>query len=201
MRRRRFTPGEAARLHEAPGQSRPQLTAAMGKVPIRGPEYLAAEAVTDAIDGLTAKGAVRDTVMSRSLKPAILLQRIWRRRFGLKVPDPGSSLEQGNIHWLRPVAELLPLNQRVQGSNPGTPATTNQLRTKRNLVQNIGLHDALMCATTLTRAHPVLTDLTRVCTHLAGSLELTPLDQRVERSNPCTLVSHFTSSTRRLDPA
>jgi hypothetical protein len=68
------------------------------------------------------------------------------------------------------------------------------------LVQNIGLHDALMRATTLTRAHPVLTDLTRVCTHL-GSLVLTPLDRRIERSNPCTLVNHFTSSTRWLDPA
>jgi hypothetical protein len=51
-RRRSFTPGEVARLLEALGQSRAQLTAAMGKLPIRGPEYLAAEAVTDAIDGL-----------------------------------------------------------------------------------------------------------------------------------------------------
>jgi hypothetical protein len=51
-RRRSFTPGEAARLLEALGQSRAQLTAAMGKLPIRGPEYLAAESVMDAIDGL-----------------------------------------------------------------------------------------------------------------------------------------------------
>jgi hypothetical protein len=39
-------------LLDALGQTRAQLTAAMGKLPIRGPEYRAAESVTDAIDGL-----------------------------------------------------------------------------------------------------------------------------------------------------
>ena len=40
------------RLLESLGQSRNLLTSAMAQLPVRGPEYLAAEAIVSAIDGM-----------------------------------------------------------------------------------------------------------------------------------------------------